>query len=187
MRLAPILTVLVLIVASSVSLAATGTGQTEARTLVTHREQACNNTKPYINTKRHRTWYWQDNTFVPRTQTAFAEKHTHGCNYLKWIGKRWAGRADENFRRYVELQDPQEAICHVFGVYCSEALRVASCESGGTFSVWSHNGQYLGMFQMGSSERARYGHSDTALGQARAAYAYFVASGRDWSPWSCRP
>ena len=184
------LTVLTLIAASSVSLAATSTGQTEARTLVvtkTHRVQACNNTKPYISTKRHRTWYWQDSTFIPRTRTAFAEKHTHGCKYLKWIGKRWAGRADETFRRYVELQDPQEAICHVFGVYCSEALRVASCESGHSYSVHAHNGQYLGMFQMDSSARAIYGHGPTALEQARAAYAYFVASGSEWSPWSCRP
>jgi hypothetical protein len=40
---------------------------------------------------------------------------------------------------------------------------------------------------MGDYARGRYGHSETALGQAQAAYRYFVASGRDWSPWTCQP
>lgn len=40
---------------------------------------------------------------------------------------------------------------------------------------------------MGSSERRIYGHGDTFLDQAIAAHKYFVASGRDWSPWSCKP
>lgn len=82
---------------------------------------------------------------------------------------------------------PTSAICAVFGAYCSQAIRVADCETGGTFSVYARNGQYLGLFQMGSHERATYGHSWTAIGQARAAYRYFVASGRDWSPWDCKP
>jgi hypothetical protein len=93
------------------------------------------------------------------------------------------GRYLERQRRL--LENPTNAICHVFGPYCSQALRVASCESGR--GVWAQNGQYLGMFQMGSYARGRYGHSYTALGQARAAYAYFVDAGRDWSPWSCKP
>lgn len=79
----------------------------------------------------------------------------------------------------------KKAICGVFGAYCSQALRVAFCESG--YNVWARNGQYLGLFQMGYTERKVYGHSWDAWGQARAAYRYFVASGRDWSPWSCRP
>lgn len=79
------------------------------------------------------------------------------------------------------------AIRFVFGVYGSQAIAVADCETGGTFSVYAQNGQYLGLFQMGSSERATYGHGSTALEQARAAYRYFVASGRDWSPWDCKP
>jgi hypothetical protein len=77
-------------------------------------------------------------------------------------------------------------VCKVFGRYCQQALNVAHCETGGTFSPWARNGQYLGIFQMGSYARARYGHSNTVLGQSRAAYRYFIASGRDWSPWSCR-
>ena len=87
------------------------------------------------------------------------------------------------------MRDPLKAICHVFGSRCSEAIAVARCETGGTFSVWAGYGkhQYLGLFQMGSSERARFGHGWTPLEQARAAHRYFVASGSDWSPWQCRP
>lgn len=70
-----------------------------------------------------------------------------------------------------------------------EALSVARCETGGTFNIWAgrHKHQYWGLFQMGSSERARYGHGWNAWDQARAAHKYYVASGRDWSPWQCRP
>jgi hypothetical protein len=85
-------------------------------------------------------------------------------------------------------EDQQRAkgiICKVFGPYCQQALRVSWCES--KWYKWAGNGQYLGLFQMGSSERAKYGHGGGAWAQAKAAYRYFVASGRDWSPWSCKP
>jgi hypothetical protein len=80
---------------------------------------------------------------------------------------------------------PRAVICKVFGDYCDEALSVAHCES--RLDTGAHNGQYLGLFQMGSNERQLFGHGVTALQQAQAAHRYFVASGRDWSPWSCRP
>jgi len=64
-----------------------------------------------------------------------------------------------------------------------KAFDVIACETGGTYSTQASNGQYLGMFQMGSSERERFGHSSTAMGQARAAHRYWLISG--WSPWSC--
>jgi hypothetical protein len=73
----------------------------------------------------------------------------------------------------------------VFGDYGDQAVRVASCESG--LTIGAQNGQYLGLFQMGSYARSTYGHSWNPWGQARAAYRYFVASGKDWSPWSCKP
>ena len=76
-------------------------------------------------------------------------------------------------------------ICQTFGSYCSQAIRVATCESG--LSVWAHNGQYLGLFQMGSWARSTYGHAWNAWAQSQAAYRYFVASGRNWSPWTCKP
>ena len=84
-----------------------------------------------------------------------------------------------------EQSSTTRAICTTFRGYCSQALRVARCESG--LSVWARNGQYLGLFQMGSYARARYGHAWNAWGQARAAYRYFIDSGRDWSPWECKP
>jgi hypothetical protein len=80
---------------------------------------------------------------------------------------------------------PTVAICNVFGGYCGQALSVAWCES--RHSTTAQNGQYLGLFQMGSHERQTYGHGETAQQQAVAAHRYFVLSGRDWSPWSCKP
>jgi hypothetical protein len=86
-------------------------------------------------------------------------------------------------RRLASLP-PKEAICSVFGSYCQEALAIAWCES--RHSTRAQNGQYLGLFQMGSSERRLFGHGATARAQAFAAHRYFVVSGRDWSPWACR-
>ena len=80
---------------------------------------------------------------------------------------------------------PVKAICFVFRNHCAEALRVARCESG--YRTTAQNGQYLGMFQLGTNERRLFGHGPTALSQAKAAYRYFVRSGRNWGPWSCKP
>ncbi len=81
---------------------------------------------------------------------------------------------------------PKVAICKVFGRrYCGQALKVSWCES--RHSTRAKNGQYLGLFQMGWSERRLFGHGRTAHQQAIAAHEYFVLSGRDWSPWSCKP
>lgn len=79
---------------------------------------------------------------------------------------------------------PRAAICDVFDSYCREAVAVAWCES--RLTTTAANGQYRGLFQMGSYERGLFGHGDTAHEQALAAQRYFVLSGRDWSPWGCR-
>ena len=122
-----------------------------------------------------------------------------GCPlYLANVWKRKSFAMRMRVERYLERQrrllaDPDYAIEYVFGAYAWQAKRVAACESGDTDGdlslhvVRATNGQYLGMFQMGDYARSRYGHGYTPLAQARAAYAYFVASGRDWSPWSCKP
>lgn len=73
----------------------------------------------------------------------------------------------------------------VFGADGADAVRVSWCES--SHRTWAENGQYRGLFQMGSNERATYGHGTTAREQSEAAYRYFIASGRDWSPWECQP
>ena len=85
----------------------------------------------------------------------------------------------------VRRATPQEVICDVFGRYCDQALQVARCESG--LRTTAQNGQYLGLFQMGSAERSLFGHGASAEVQAKAAWRYFTRSGRDWSPWSCKP
>lgn len=79
----------------------------------------------------------------------------------------------------------KKEICLVFKSRCGEALRVSHCES--RFDTNAENGQYLGLFQMGRHERATYGHGSTPRAQALAAHRYFVASGSDWSPWTCKP
>jgi hypothetical protein len=76
-------------------------------------------------------------------------------------------------------KSPQERI---------EAFDVAWCES--KFSTTARNGQYENIFQMGLSERRRYGwHAAGSSPRltARAAYRYYRASGSDWSPWECKP
>jgi hypothetical protein len=85
-----------------------------------------------------------------------------------------------------EVEHPALVICAVFGKRdCLDALNVSWCES--RFRTTARNGQYLGLFQMGSWERSRFGHGDDPWAQARAARRYFLTSGRDWSPWSCKP
>jgi hypothetical protein len=60
-------------------------------------------------------------------------------------------------------------------------MKIVNCETGGSYSPWASNGQYLGMFQMGSYARSRYGHGNNVWAQAKAAYAYFKDAG--WAPW----
>lgn len=74
-------------------------------------------------------------------------------------------------------------ICRVFRSHCREALRVAWCES--RWRIYARNGQYLGVFQMGRAERARFGFAWNAWTQARAARRYYRLAG--WQPWTCKP
>ena len=99
-----------------------------------------------------------------------------------WVQAGGAETADRIARQQATAKG---IICKVFGRYCKQALAVSWCES--KWYIWAQNGQYLGLFQMGSSERRIYGHGPGAWAQARAAHRYFIASGRDWSPWTCKP
>ena len=123
----------------------------------------------------------------------YVARHGRG-DHVRWhrLAARWLERELAETRSSIDARrvaslGPHDAIRRVFGAYAAGAIDVARCETGGTFSVYARNGQYLGLFQMGSWERATYGHGWTPWEQARAAYRYFVASGRDWSPWQCRP
>jgi hypothetical protein len=84
-------------------------------------------------------------------------------------------------------QQALRAVCYYFGANCATAMRIVKCETGGTYSPWSANGQYLGIFQMGSNERATFGHGNNVWAQAKAAKAYFdaeVKSGHNgFDPW----
>jgi hypothetical protein len=87
--------------------------------------------------------------------------------------------------RKLRSAPPRVAICAVFKHFCAQAVDVAWCES--RLSTTAQNGQYLGLFQMGFTARRAFGHGPNALAQSIAAHRYFVSSGRDWSPWSCKP
>jgi hypothetical protein len=105
---------------------------------------------------------------------------------LTVLNRAAARRDARRLARRLAKAPPKAAICHVFGRrYCREALAVSWCES--RHSTTASNGQYLGLFQMGSYERQLFGHGATALSQAQAAHKYFVLTDRDWSPWSCKP
>ena len=133
----------------------------------------------------HHRWLFDDLRFRDnaKRQLAFHRRHL-GQMQARFVRLE---RRQRRARRLaaVKVETPQQVICRVFGSHCAEALRVARCESG--FRTDAQNGQYLGLFQMGYTERQLFGHGPTAEAQSRAAYRYFVASGRDWSPWSCKP
>lgn len=104
-------------------------------------------------------------------------------NALRWYNQLYRTYSQKWYNSFTPIQ----AISFVFGIYADQAIRVSHCETGGTFSVYAQNGQYRGLFQMGSRERAKYGDSYTAYGQSVAAHRYFIDSGSDWSPWTCKP
>lgn len=145
--------------------------------------------------ERQRTWYWQNVAGIAHSSTIRHAAGFHSPVYLRWIEGRWNRRRIHAYKlahpqpTYRTLASTggsvQSVICQVFGSACSAALNVARCESG--FSLHAVNGQYLGLFQMGSAERARFatiGYS-TAYEQTVAAHNYYMVSG--WGPWACAP
>lgn len=132
-----------------------------------------------------------------RTQTHTCQRELHkslrpvakriirgGVAYRRWVLTSWRNDRRLFCGAVARLNaDPRRAIRYVWGEYASKAIAVADCETGGTFSVWARNGQYLGLFQQGEWARGRYGHGYTPLRQAFAAYANFRDNG--WSQWEC--
>lgn len=135
------------------------------------------------------------------------ERYYHARGVVRWIGhhaavtqyspdphkkhhwqaavKFWSDVRDQAWATMhpaPRVRSVPDVICAVFGSACSAALSVARCESG--FSVNAVNGQYFGVFQMGSRERSIYGGSSTdPWDQVRAAYQYYLDAG--WGPWAC--
>jgi hypothetical protein len=116
-----------------------------------------------------------------KSKLAYAERRARQLS--RTIASLRAKIGAREARRFASLP-PRKAICAVFADRCQEAIAVAWCESH--LQTTAENGQYLGLFQMGSYERRLFGHGQTAHEQAMAAHRYFVRSGSDWSPWSCR-
>ena len=140
-----------------------------------------------IVARRDATWDFEQRLDLPRSKTTWPERRSRSCAYLEWSARLWKKRALHAWHTWAATRKSEGAIRFVFGPYAEQALAVARCESGASMTPRAMNGQYLGMFQMGEYARSRFGHGKTPLEQARAAYAYFRASGSDWSPWSCRP
>jgi hypothetical protein len=112
--------------------------------------------------------------------------HRHRLSSIKlMLHRRTLERKRQRRLASLRSASPAVAICNVFGSHCGEALRVSRCESG--LRIDARNGQYLGLFQMGSKERRLFGHGSTAIEQVKAAHRYYVASGRSWRAWSCKP
>jgi hypothetical protein len=120
---------------------------------------------------------------APAKANSLAYARTRVRRLTKTVAMLRAKIHARDTRRLAKLP-PRRAICSVFGSYCQEAIAVAWCES--RLQTSAQNGQYLGIFQMGTNERNLFGHGASAHAQAQAAHRYFVLSGRDWSPWGCR-
>lgn len=122
----------------------------------------------------------------------------HGA-YFIWMHDLWRSRylecrgetqrANEDVRYAIRLifRGPGDPNYAHAGSAAEQAIRVAWCES--RWTTYDSNGQYKGAFQMGSGERAEYGVGAyaTAVEQVRSAYRMFVAAGRSWGRWQCRP
>jgi len=174
-------------------LPATAQSQSDAdlnRQLMRHLSTMKKDKQVIVFLKNHQ-WLFSDSRFAASAQR---QRRVHTMSLQRTQRKAAAARrtlalhaarrARERRLAAVEAAKPQNVICRVFGDHCREALAVSGCESG--WSTNAQNGQYLGLFQMGSMERQLFGHGPTARAQAVAARRYFVRSGRDWSPWSCR-
>lgn len=93
----------------------------------------------------------------------------------------------------------RRVVCPLFGSRCEQALRIASCETGGTFDRRAVGGAgERGWFQVhpvhfGTTIRSK--HSGAIVVDAgrlfdpryNARVAYVLSDGgRDWRPWTCR-
>ena len=162
--------------------------QTDLGAQLTHHLKTMKRSTQVIRFFDNHRWLLTDPRFAREAKRQLALHRTNLERARSRVERAKAAlRRRAQVRRLQELREasPREAICTVFGRYCGQAIQVARCESG--LTTTAQNGQYLGLFQMGSSERRLFGHGASAIEQVRAAHRYFLVSGRDWSPWSCKP
>lgn len=94
-----------------------------------------------IAAARAATWHWQDVSFVHRTRTVHAERHTRSVLFLRWIQHRWSGRLAAA-RAYAQ-HPPHEAQW--------------ACIHRGEGSWTDPNGDYYGGLQMNIEFQQTYG------------------------------
>jgi hypothetical protein len=175
----------ILLVSTAIALGSTTTTATRG---VTAAVQAAKRDRQALRFFANHTWLLTDPRFsaeARRQVTLHRRSLARAVRTIAAARRRARRRQAVRQLAAVRSETPADTICRVFGRDCASAVRVARCESG--LKVDAANGQYLGLFQMGSTERRLFGHGTTAELQSRAALRYFVFSGRDWSPWSCRP
>jgi hypothetical protein len=79
-------------------------------------------------------------------------------------------------------------ICRAFGRWCNQAIRVSSCETGGTFDIYARNGRYWGLFQVSDHWRRTIpGFAWNARAQSEHAFRVFKITGYSWRHWECQP
>lgn len=83
----------------------------------------------------------------------------------------------------------RQVICEVFGPHCGQALRVASCETAGTFNVWARgNAGERGLFQIHPTHFGWLNEAKLYQPIYNTLAAYRLSrGGTNWSAWTCRP
>ena len=161
-------------------------GELEAQ--LRHHVRSLRHDRQVIRFFQHHRWLLSDPRFEREAKRQLGSHRAHLLVAQRKIAATRlaiARRSQQHRLAAAHARTPRAVICRVFGPHCKEALAVARCESG--LQSVAENGEYLGLFQMGSNARRLFGHGPSVENQVRAAYRYFVATGRDWSPWSCKP
>jgi hypothetical protein len=112
--------------------------------------------------------------------------NTNANTIYKPAPREYVHAAQQTKRPFTGTAKRAWTICKAWNAknnLCRYVLNVAWCES--TFQLHANNGQYKGIWQMGSIERRVYGHGRTVYAQTRAARKYWIIAG--WQPWECKP
>ena len=108
-----------------------------------------------------------------------AWRHSLGCNHgsRSWTPAETKCGIRRGFIRYAQQN-------HLAASNWKEAIRVADCETGGTFDYRARNGQYAGVWQI-----SRAYHEDAPSRFSPASVSVWVAQvtrgGTNWSSWEC--
>jgi hypothetical protein len=130
------------------------------------------------------TWHYQDEAGVARTPTRYAERRTTSVAFLRWDERLWSTRrARAKARARAAPASIPGIIGRVFGANASEARAIAYRESH--YETTAVNGQYRGIFQMGSRERTTYATIGYATAYEQVVAAHNMFRVRGFEPWTC--